>query len=37
MDFKLTEMQQDIANLARDFAEKKISSHCKRSRRTRNF
>ena len=25
MDFKLTEMQQDIANLARDFAEKKLA------------
>ena len=25
MDFKLTEMQQDIANLAKDFAEKKLA------------
>ena len=24
MDFKLSEMQQDIAKLARDFAEKKL-------------
>ena len=32
MDFKLSELQQDIANLAKDFAEKKISSYCKRPR-----
>lgn len=31
MDFKLSELQQDIANLAKDFAEK-ISSYCKRPR-----
>ena len=26
MEFKLSELQQDIANLAKDFAEKKTSS-----------
>ena len=31
MEFKLSELQQDIANLAKDFAEKKISSHCQRT------
>lgn len=25
MDFKLSELQQDIANLAKDFAEKKLA------------
>ena len=27
MDFKLSELQQDIANLAKDFAEKILENH----------
>lgn len=32
MDFKLSEMQQDIAKLAKDFAEKRIGTDCQRTR-----